>query len=120
MTCQYCGFSRQLKRDRRDIDLEQLHRFGQALHAYQVSSGRDMLVCWLGGEPYLWPGLWSTTQLYREHYGLPIGVTTSGINLDQREIQQHTLRWIDELTISVDGLAAHHDWARQTPGGWTS
>lgn len=118
MACQYCGYSREVMRDRRTLSTASLARFGHALQQYRSATGRKILVCWLGGEPYLWPDLWPVTQLYSEEYKLPIGVTTSAVNLDIPAIQRNTLRWIDELTISVDGLAEHHEWARQSPGTW--
>ncbi|MGN6546198.1 MAG: radical SAM protein, partial [Aureliella sp.] len=116
--CRYCGFSREVLLPRREIDADQLLAFGQALSEFQTATGRPVLVSWLGGEPYQWSQLWPVSERFQRQYGLSLGITTNGNALASQQIRQQTKLRFDQLTLSVDGLAADHDAVRQRPGGY--
>jgi sulfatase maturation enzyme AslB (radical SAM superfamily) len=118
--CRYCGFSREVRRDRREIDSAQLMAFGQQLSDYQSTYDRPVLVSWLGGEPYQWSKLWPISTLFSQDYGLSLGLTTNGVALCHATTRKRTLEIFDQLTISVDGPSSAHDLLRPMQGGFAA
>lgn len=114
--CQFCGFSRDLRLPSRSIDWTVLEKLGRSLQRFQESSNREVLVAWLGGEPFLWRDWRRASRFYHEQLGLGLAVTTNGIALKSPAIREDVLRWFKEITISIDGLAESHDRLRQRPG----
>src|SRR5207248_2933975 len=91
-------------------------RFGEVLADFAQSSGRPVLVSWLGGEPLVWPALVDVGQRFKSDFGLRLGLTTNGWQLDRPGLIQHLAETYNEMTISVDGLAAAHNAGRGAPG----
>ncbi|MGB8645399.1 MAG: radical SAM protein [Anaerolineae bacterium] len=114
--CAFCGYSRTERWARRQADPEQVLAFGQVLADYQAATGRAVLVSWLGGEPLLWPPLWSVSHVFKETYHLRLGVTTNGTRLESPEVQARLTADYDQVTVSLDGGEAFHDRCRQAPG----
>lgn len=114
--CKFCGYSRSLKRARQHADLDMVLAFGQILRQFQRHTGREVLVSWLGGEPFLWPHFLRALQVFQQEYGLRQGVTTSGPRQLEFRAWQKVVNNLDHITFSVDGLAEQHDHLRQTPG----
>lgn len=111
-SCHYCGFSNSIVRDRGDIDLNALIRFGEKLRSWTEASGTTPLVSWLGGEPYQWRDLWIATNCFRHDFGIPVSLTTNGVALAVESIRQRSIETLTEVTISIDGPAEHHDRVR--------
>ena len=88
------------------------------LAEYQRTSGNDVLVSWIGGEPLLWPPLTELTVLFTEQLGLRVSTTTNGTTLSLPAVREHLLAHYAELTISVDGIGEVHDTLRGWPGGY--
>lgn len=118
LACRYCGFSREGSFARREIDTDELLAFGRALSEYRAAMARPVLVSWLGGEPYQWSQLWRVSDHFQRQLGLSLGITTNGTALASQRVRAQTLERFDQLTISVDGLAADHDAVRQTSHGY--
>lgn len=111
--CGFCKYDRHLAVPRRTANKHQILRVALAL----AQGPRPVHVSWLGGEPLLWSELPALTRALRK-LGLSMGVTTNGTPLESAALTEHVLTDYDELTVSVDGLAATHDALRGWPGGF--
>ena len=114
--CWFCEYNRRLRRPRSVSPAAEVLRFGRVLADYAAATGRPVLVSWLGGEPLVWPPLVEVGQRFSREFGLRLGLTTNGWQLDQPALLQHLAENYSEVTISVDGLAAAHDAGRGAPG----
>lgn len=92
-----------------------MHLGGQ-LQAFKVSTGRPVLVSWLGGEPFQWPLWLEISQEFSSRLGLQLGVTTNGTALNNYQTRSKALQLFSQITISIDGLEDQHDSLRQAPG----
>src|SRR5438105_13158384 len=81
--CWFCEYNRQLRRPRPVARAEDVLRFGQVLADYADRSGRPLLVSWLGGEPLVWPPLIAVSRRFKHDYGLGLGLTTNGWQVDR-------------------------------------
>ena len=118
LACRFCEYSRQRPGPRGQTDAATALAFGAVLRDYAALSGRGVHISFLGGEPLGWPPLQTVAARLRRDYGLETGLTTNGTRLHLPRVQQHLMDDYDQVTISVDGLAHHHDAARQAPGLW--
>ncbi len=118
--CAFCAYSRGLERSRAEADPAEVRRFGKVLAALQAATGRRVLVSWLGGEPLLWPRFEEMSQLFTQTLGLGLSTTTNGMSLGAPRMRHMIAKYLDELTVSVDGFAAFHDRVRDRPGAYDS
>lgn len=118
--CAFCAYSRALDRSRRDADSAEVRRFGNVLADFQQSTGRRVLVSWLGGEPLLWPPLAELSKHFTRTLGLALSTTTNGTALAAPGVSEMLAAHFSELTVSVDGFADFHDRVRDCPGGFAS
>lgn len=116
LACLFCGYSRELRRPRRQVSTDAVLAFARALAEYASIAGREVLVSWLGGEPLLWAPLPVVGPALRQ-LGLRLGVTTNGARLDDA-LCTHLVEHYAQVTVSVDGLAAWHTQVRGAPGLW--
>ena len=116
LSCWFCEYNRRLLRPRHVTPAADALRFGRVLADYASTSGRPVLVSWLGGEPLVWPPLVEVGQRFKQDFGLLLGLTTNGRQLDRPGLIQHLAETYAEITVSVDGLAATHDAGRGAPG----
>ena len=116
LSCWFCEYNRRLRRPRYVSRAEDVLQFGQVLADYRQSTQRSVLVSWLGGEPLVWPPLVEVGQRFQRDFGLMLGLTTNGWQLEKPGLIQHLAETYSEITISVDGLAAVHDDGRDAPG----
>lgn len=114
--CHFCAYSRHLRRPRAAADPDQVMAFGALLGEYARVHSRDVLVSWLGGEPLRWPPLLDISHAFKREFNLRVGVTTNGTALASADVRQRIAEDFDQLTLSVDGLAASHDHYRDSPG----
>lgn len=110
--CHFCGSSRTLKRERADADAARVLGAGALWSEYQKRTGCQVLVSWLGGEPFLWQPLWDISKQFRNEFGLRVGVTTNGCALVSETTQAGMLDAFDQVTFSLDGIGAFHDRVR--------
>jgi sulfatase maturation enzyme AslB (radical SAM superfamily) len=85
-----------------------IERMAYLLADYQKTTGTQVLVSWLGGEPLLWPDVQKASQLYRS-LGLKVSLTTNGTTLAQLDVQRFVLEALSEVTISLDIRGPTHD-----------
>ena len=115
LACPFCAYDRRLSFPRVDADADLIARTGPALAQWSESTGRPVLVSWIGGEPLLWPPLAELTRQYRA-LGLSLSTTTNGTPLSRAEVREHLAAHYSELTVSVDAIGAPHDALRVWPG----
>lgn len=109
LACPFCGYSRDLRWPRQHISADDVLAFSAVL----ADLDREVHVSWLGGEPLLWPPLAEVSHALRSH-GLRLGVTTNGTRL--RAMMPLLAGCYERVTLSLDGLAAHHDALRGSAG----
>ena len=114
--CAFCAYDRALTRPRREADARTVAAFGELLGTFQHSTGRRVLVSWLGGEPLLWAPLVEVSKQYHLQHGLELSLTTNGTRLDRPEIRNLLTRHYSEVTVSVDGFQPVHDALRGRDG----
>lgn len=113
--CLYCGFSRDVHRPRIAIPTQAFLRFAEVLSDFQLRQHRPVMVSLLGGEPYQWSD-WESVALRLVQLGLKVSATTNGLALEDPRIAQQVVRYMDEITFSIDGLSYLHDSLRAMPG----
>lgn len=114
--CHFCSYSNEVERVRGVANPPQVERFGKLLGDYSEQRGREVLVSWIGGEPFLWPSLLDISSKFVNDFGLEISCTTNGLPLRSPAIRKQVLEGFSELVVSVDGLGAATDLPRQKPG----
>ena len=110
--CLFCRYSRDLQRPRHTADPDQVRSFGSLLGAYGSERGRNVLVSWIGGEPFTWPCLLDVSNELKRRHGLQIGATTNAVLLDSPSILRRVVEDLDQLTISVDWMRRGGDGER--------
>jgi MoaA/NifB/PqqE/SkfB family radical SAM enzyme len=116
LACHFCGYSRELNRPRLATDVPSIIAFAKVLRDVQQNHGRSILVSWLGGEPLAWSELARLSRILAHENGLSLGVTTNGLPLESPRVRASLLADYEQVTVSIDGLAAFHDRVRATPG----
>jgi len=118
LACGFCAYDRRLRLPRQEVDSAEVERFASLLGEHRRTSGEDVLLSWLGGEPLLWPGVLALSQRLREQHGLRVSVTTNGSTLHRPGVIDAMVMALDEVTISVDDIGEAHERLRGWPGGW--
>ena len=108
LDCAFCGYARSEKIPRVAVPFSEIERVGSLIADYQQTTGTQVLVSWLGGEPLLWPDVRKASQVYRS-LGLKVSLTTNGTTLGQPEVQRLVLENLSEVTISLDIHGPTHD-----------
>ncbi len=109
--CPFCAYDRTLRRTRRELDAATAVRFGELIARWARARGREVLVAWLGGEPFLWRPLARVTEELRA-LGLRVGLTSNGRALADPRTRRWACANLDELTLSIDGPPRVHDALR--------
>jgi MoaA/NifB/PqqE/SkfB family radical SAM enzyme len=113
--CGFCAYDASLRRTRRELREAEALRFGALLAEFARACGREVLLAWLGGEPWLWPPLESATRALRSR-GLRMALTSNGRAFADPARLRFAVEQLDELTLSLDGPPALHDQLRRSPG----
>jgi MoaA/NifB/PqqE/SkfB family radical SAM enzyme len=113
--CGFCAYDARLRRTRRELSEAEALRFGGLLAEFARASRREVLLAWLGGEPWLWQPLERVTRELRAS-GLRLALTTNGRALADPERRRFAVEHLDELTLSLDGPPALHDRLRRSRG----
>jgi radical SAM enzyme (rSAM/lipoprotein system) len=78
---------------------------------------REMILVVTGGEPLCRPELGAILERIQAR-GFAWGMVTNGWALTPRSLDALLARGLASLTVSLDGLAASHDWLRGVPGSF--
>ncbi|MBL8669866.1 MAG: radical SAM protein [Alphaproteobacteria bacterium] len=118
LSCPFCAYDRTVPGTRHEMDATEAERFGEILGQFGRATGRNVLLSWLGGEPFLWRPIFDLSHRLRSEHGISISATTNGTTLGLERMRSAVLRSFSEITVSVDGFAAFHESMRGWPGGW--
>lgn len=114
--CHFCEYSREIIRDRHITSNEVVLRFGKTLSEYQKTTGTEVLINWLGGEPLLWKEFPYISEKLNNDYSLKLSVTTNGTKLGKEYIRRILVENYSMMTISIDGFGDFHDFHRGQKG----
>jgi radical SAM protein with 4Fe4S-binding SPASM domain len=78
---------------------------------------RKVVLVITGGEPLCAPGLDRILQALARH-GFAWGMVSNGWALDEQALAGLLAHGLQSLTLSLDGLAAEHDWLRGRAGAF--
>lgn len=113
LSCPFCAYDKRLEIDRSEAQPEKILAFINVLRQWQMRHKRQVLLSWLGGEPFLWSELEALTNA-AHGAGVRVSTTTNGTALNSPRVREHILETYSELTVSIDGFANFHDNIR----GW--
>lgn len=114
--CRFCSYGGDGCVPARNADRDEIVRLGAFFRDYARQRHREILVSWIGGEPFLWEPLLPLSRLFHGEYGLRQSATTNGLPLESKDIRQTILDCFDEIAVSVDGLEKFNDWCRDCKG----
>jgi radical SAM enzyme (rSAM/lipoprotein system) len=83
----------------------------------QYPKHEELMLVFTGGEPLCHPDLDLIFGRARER-GFPFGMVTNGYLLDEANARRVVDLGITSVTVSLDGLAASHDWLRGVKGSF--
>src|SRR5215216_5983716 len=95
LSCPFCAYDRSLGGVRREARVSDVESIAPVLAAYRKQTGKRVLVSWLGGEPLLWPPLFSLSRLLRGH-DIEISTTTNGTGLHLPRVREQVLESFSE------------------------
>ena len=116
MKCKFCSYSKEVKRQRNDADLEEVERVSDILGKYRQKTKDEMLISFIGGEPLLWKPMFNLSKKLVKEYGIEISTTTNGILLEKEEVRKDIINYFSEIVISMDGFQECNDYVRQYQG----
>lgn len=116
MKCKFCSYSKEVKRQRNDADLEEVERVSDILGQYRQKTKEGMLISFIGGEPLLWKPMFNLSKKLVKEYGIEISTTTNGILLEKEEVRKDIINYFSEIVISMDGFQECNDYVRQYQG----
>jgi MoaA/NifB/PqqE/SkfB family radical SAM enzyme len=116
MSCGFCAYDRNLRISRTGVPAEIVRHFAKVLAQYQEATQDEVLLSFLGGEPFLWQPLDAVSRFAKNQCALRISATTNGSSLMNARTQRLIAEEFDEITISLDGLAEFHDSVRGVAG----
>lgn len=116
MNCKFCSYSNEVKRQRSDADVDEVERVLDILGKYRENKGEELLISFIGGEPFLWKPIFKLSEKMAKEYGIEISATTNGIMLASKEVRKSIIDNFSEIVISVDGFEECDDYVRQCEG----
>ena len=116
MRCQFCSYSNDVDRIRSRADPSDVKRLIQVLGEYKQKTGEDILISWIGGEPFLWDEIMSFSRMLSVKYHIDVSATTNGLLLSDDKVRSRIIRYFSEIVFSMDGLRECNDRVRKHPG----
>ena len=86
--CPFCAYDRALPGRRLAVKPEDTTQFASVLGEYRQSSGKKVLISWIGGEPLLWPPLFGVSRRLNQDFGVELSATTNGTTLHIAKVQK--------------------------------
>lgn len=115
MKCRFCSYSTQVERLRGNADEAEIDRLCGVLGDYKRRTGEDILVSWIGGEPFLWKNIIPFSEKLHNS-GINVSATTNGLLLGQNELRDGVAKNFSEIVFSLDGFDECNDAVRQCLG----
>lgn len=116
MNCRFCSYSNEVERKRNDADVDEVRRLAEILGRHKKETGEELLISWIGGEPFLWKPMLPLSANLSEQFGIAISATTNGILLSAEYIREQIIRYFSEIVISLDGFESCDDEVRKYSG----
>lgn len=113
MNCLFCSYSNELERKRDVADNADILRFLKILGEYENINNQEILISWIGGEPFLWEQIIPFSREIRENCGINISATTNGLLLFSKELREEIINYFSEIVISLDGFSQCNDRVRK-------
>lgn len=115
MRCRFCSYSTETQRLRSSADEAEIWRLCGVLADYVRKTGDEMLVSWIGGEPFLWENIIPFSERLYES-GIQVSATTNGLPLGRADLRGGVVKAFSELVFSLDGFKECDDDVRQCAG----
>lgn len=115
--CAFCLYDKNINKPRGSANPHEIKQFIDILKEYANYQNRDILLSWIGGEPFMWPEL-EALSLYAVSKGISISTTTNGTKLGSSKLRKHILENYSELTFSIDAIGKTHEELREWKGGY--
>lgn len=116
MNCMFCSYSNEIKRKRDSAKNEDILRIVELLREYKIKNNREILVSWIGGEPFLWKELILFSKKLKNELGIEVSTTTNGLFLETEKQQEEAVDSFSEITVSLDGFKECNDRVRNYKG----
>ena len=116
LSCRHCGSDCHVTALTPDMPRED---FGKVLDSVaRAQDPHQVTVIVTGGEPLLRKDLEACGRMFNDK-GFPWGMVTNGFLLTPERYQALLSSGLGAMTISLDGIGAHHDWMRGRAGSFT-
>ncbi|PKO01278.1 MAG: hypothetical protein CVU42_00265 [Chloroflexi bacterium HGW-Chloroflexi-4] len=116
LSCWFCEYNKILTKKRLSVPHSDVNRFYELLLKIQQKTNREIMLSWIGGEPFCWQPIWELSKSIKEKGKLQVSVTTNGVLLSTKDIRKQAFDTFDEITFSVDGYRTNHDDTRMHKG----
>lgn len=112
LSCLHCGSDCQRGMATPELPRHDILRVLEEIRHHQRP--HDVTVVLTGGEPLCYPGLFELGAAIGK-LAFPWGLVTNGYAWTEQRMRQAREAGLDSITVSLDGLAAEHDWLRGQP-----
>lgn len=116
MSCLFCSYSNDVHRKRDTANEDDVSRLLNILGDYKRERKQDILISWIGGEPFLWKPIMAYSKAMKEDYGIDISTTTNGLLLASKQLRSDVLDCFSEIVFSLDGFRESNDRIRKLDG----
>lgn len=113
--CEHCGSSCGYKIPKDEISAEDLKKTLLEIHEHYGASNVFLTVT--GGEPLMRKDLFDIME-YAVSLGFRWGMTTNGMLINKRIIDEYRRTNMESISISLDGLKETHESFRRVPGSF--
>lgn len=114
LNCRFCSYSNEVSRLRSNADAEEIDRLIGVLGDYREQTGNEVLVSWIGGEPFLRKDIMQFSKRLNEK-GIAVSATTNGMPLT-KSLLYDIDRYFTEIVFSLDSFEDCNDDVRQCAG----
>lgn len=108
MRCRFCSYSNDIKRMRDNADEDEIKRLSKILGEYKKKSNDDILVSWIGGEPFLWMNIIPYSKALFD-MGISVSTTTNGLLLGDKKLREDIIKYFKEMVVSIDSFEECND-----------
>lgn len=116
MNCLFCSYSNEIQRKREVANNSDISRFLKILGTYKNETNQEMLISWIGGEPFLWDQIIPFSIEISTQYGINVSATTNGLMLSSDKIRTGVIKYFSEIVFSLDGFSECNDRVRKHDG----
>jgi MoaA/NifB/PqqE/SkfB family radical SAM enzyme len=115
MKCKFCSYSCDVERKRDSADDIEVNRLMSVISEYRKSSDKEILISWIGGEPFLWKNIISFSKVLFEN-GIEVSTTTNGLLLNDSDTITNISKYFSEIVFSIDSFKECDDDVRSCKG----